>query len=95
MPLQAYITMYIYTAIFSEGICDVYRVYCGSSTMKVMVVELMGPSKADLMAPTASAWTSPLRLVLFTCRICWPTFRPLPDRAAEPSGYSCERKQGV
>ena len=46
----------------------------------------MGPSKAVLIVVTASPCDSPCRLLEFTWRICWPTFRPSPDSAADPSG---------
>ena len=59
---------------------------CGSRTMKVIVVVLMGPSNDVLMVVTASPCDSPCRLLEFTWRICWPTFRPTPDSAADPSG---------
>ena len=67
--------------------------YCGSSTTKVMVVLLTGPSKAALMVDTVSPCVSPCRLMPLTCRICCPFFRPRPDNAAEPS--SCMRRHCI
>ena len=63
--------------------------------MKVMVVVLRGPSKALLMTATASEWDSLYRLLELTCSICWPNFRPTPDRAAEPSGYRAVDNQMI
>ena len=63
--------------------------------MKVTVVWLMGPSNAPLMVATESEWEREWRLVLLTCKICWPTLKPCPDRAAEPSGWGEQNSYSI
>ena len=56
---------------------------------------LMGPSKAFLMASTASLCLSPFSVLPLTVRICWSVSRPIPVRPALPSGSRKEEKNST